>query len=392
MALTAKERRLDEFCTSKKEQPESRLGTAQRIRTTVILLLKESYELQRARSERYGEGYGSISDSDISPSHNCHEQRAVMLMAIRYFARARRSGECSKKQKKRPFNRTTSEGPFGGAITFNPPASAGGATRASSTRTRSFEMSMIRKFDDRLKDYKLIVYQTSTKMTIDRAGRPPAPRRASSTYRSYDELGAIETGRLHRPLRQKHPAMEDLTGIEHHKFVRNYDTRNLDDITVISSEEIKPRRKTMEGLASGFRRTFSVRSRRDPDPGIPMDTFSVICEDSYATVRGAPFGRRRSLSRDRSTSLLARSSSEGDVRSSSATHSAPPAHPTPRLHRCLRALGGSWKNLLLCNAYAPPAPTHTSYETLIGVCSLRIILYFSLHYFRIPSKYDFVLK
>ncbi|KAM3959225.1 LOW QUALITY PROTEIN: CRK like proto-oncogene, adaptor protein [Aphomia sociella] len=180
-------------------------------------------------------------------------------------------------------------------------------------------------------------------MTIDRAGRPPAPRRASSTYRSYDELGTIDRA---RPLRYRHGGIEDLTGIEQPKTYRTYDIQNLDDITVISSEEIqKPKRKTIEGLANGFRRTFSVRSRREESEGIPLDTFNGTCEENFATVRGAPFGRRRSLSRDRGSSLLARSSSEGDVRM--PLPRAPPAAPTPRLHRCLRALGGSWKNLLL---------------------------------------------
>ncbi|XP_028027194.1 caskin-2 isoform X2 [Bombyx mandarina] len=177
-------------------------------------------------------------------------------------------------------------------------------------------------------------------MTIDKAGRPPAPRRASSTYRSYDELGSLEKG---RPLKYRHGGFEDLTGIER----RMYDYQNMDDITVISSEELpKPRRRTIEGIANGFRRTFSVRSRRGGEPeGVAMETFNVTYEENFATVRGAPFGRRRSLSRDRGSSLLARSSSEGDVRMSLPR--APPATPTPRLHRCLRALGGSWKNLLL---------------------------------------------
>lgn len=180
-------------------------------------------------------------------------------------------------------------------------------------------------------------------MTIDRAGRPPAPRRASSTYRSYDELGVIERG---RPLRYRHGGIEDLSGLEQPKAYRTYEPQDLDNITVISSEEIpKPKRKTMEGLTSGFRRTFSVRSRRDEPEGIPMETFNATCEETFATVRGAPFGRRRSLSRDRGSSLLARSSSEGDVRMNLPR--APPTNPTPRLHRCLRALGGSWKNLLL---------------------------------------------
>ncbi|XP_045497613.1 caskin-2 isoform X2 [Colias croceus] len=179
-------------------------------------------------------------------------------------------------------------------------------------------------------------------MTIDKAGRPPAPRR-TSTYRSYDELGIIDRG---KPLRYRHGGVEDLSGLESNRSHRTYDTQNLDDITVISSEEIqRPKRKTMEGLAIGFRRTFSVRSRREEPEGIPMDTFRVNGEESFATVRGAPFGRRRSLSRDRGSSLLGRSSSEGDVRV--PLPRAPPANPTPRLHRCLRALGGSWKNLLL---------------------------------------------
>lgn len=176
-------------------------------------------------------------------------------------------------------------------------------------------------------------------MTIDRAGLPPAPRRASSTYRSYDELGAIDRA---RPLRYRHGGIEDLS-VDHSRSYRSYEPQNMDDITVISSEEIpKPKRRTIEGLASGFRRTFSVRSRREPE-GIPLETFSIN-EDSYATVRGAPFGRRRSLSRDRGSSLLGRSSSEGDVR---MTLPRAPPNPTPRLHRCLRAFGGSWKNLLL---------------------------------------------
>lgn len=180
-------------------------------------------------------------------------------------------------------------------------------------------------------------------MTIDKAGRPPAPRR-TSTYRSYDELGIIDRG---RPLRYRHGGIEDLSGIEHLRH-RSYGPRDMDNITVISSEELpKPKRMTMEGLASGFRRTFSVRGRREPE-GIPMDTFSVTCEENFATVRGAPFGRRRSLSRDRGSSFLGRSSSEGDVRL--PLPRAPPANPTPRLHRCLRALGGSWKNLLLCES------------------------------------------
>ncbi|CAG4990661.1 unnamed protein product [Colias eurytheme] len=179
-------------------------------------------------------------------------------------------------------------------------------------------------------------------MTIDRAGRPPAPRR-TSTYRSYDELGIIDRG---KPLRYRHGGIEDLSGLESNRAHRTYDAQDLDDITVISSEEIqRPKRKTMEGLAIGFRRTFSVRSRREEPEGIPMDTFKVNGEESFATVRGAPFGRRRSLSRDRGSSLLGRSSSEGDVRV--PLPRAPPANPTPRLHRCLRALGGSWKNLLL---------------------------------------------
>ncbi|XP_068631550.1 caskin-2 isoform X2 [Battus philenor] len=179
-------------------------------------------------------------------------------------------------------------------------------------------------------------------MTIDRAGRPPAPRRTSSTYRSYDELGVIDRG---RPLRYRHGGVEDLSGIEQPRAYRTYEPQDLDNITVISSEDIpKPKRKTIEGLASGFRRTFSVRSRRDEPEGIPMETLNVACEETFATVRGAPFGRRRSLSRDRGSSLLARSSSEGDVR---MTLPRAPPNPTPRLHRCLRALGGSWKNLLL---------------------------------------------
>ncbi|CAH0750700.1 unnamed protein product [Diatraea saccharalis] len=177
-------------------------------------------------------------------------------------------------------------------------------------------------------------------MTIDRAGRPPAPRRVASTYRSYDELGIIDRN---KPLRYRHGAVEDLTGIEQSRTYRSYESRHLDDITVISSEDIKPKRKTMEGLANGFRRTFSVRSKREEPEVIPLDTYSVTCEENFATVRGAPFGRRRSLSRDRG-SLLARSSSEGDVR---MPLPRAPSAPTPRLHRCLRALGGSWKNLLL---------------------------------------------
>jgi hypothetical protein len=182
-------------------------------------------------------------------------------------------------------------------------------------------------------------------MTIDRAGRPPAPRRASSTYRSYDELGIIDRN---KPLRYRHAGIEDLTGIEQSKTYRSYEPRNLDDITILSSEEIpKPKRKTMDSLANGFRRTFSVRSRREEAEGIPLDTYSVTYEENFATVRGAPFGRRRSLSRDRG-SLLARSSSEGDVRM--PLPRAPPATPTPRLHRCLRVLGGSWRNLLLCES------------------------------------------
>ncbi|XP_045514615.1 caskin-2 isoform X2 [Pieris brassicae] len=177
-------------------------------------------------------------------------------------------------------------------------------------------------------------------MTIDRAGRPPAPRR-SSTYKSYDELGHIDRG---KPLRHRHGGVEDLSGLES-RPQRSYDTHDLDNITLLSSEEIqRPKRKTIEGLASGFRRTFSVRSKRDESEAIPMDTFSVTGEN-FATVRGAPFGRRRSLSRDRESSLLGRSSSEGDVRMPPPR--APPANPTPRLHRCLRVLGGSWKNLLL---------------------------------------------
>ncbi|CAG4937033.1 unnamed protein product [Parnassius apollo] len=183
-------------------------------------------------------------------------------------------------------------------------------------------------------------------MTIDRAGRPPAPRRTASTYRSYDELGIIDRG---RPLRYRHGGVEDLSGIEQPRAYRTYEPQELDNITVISSEEIpRPKRKPMEGLAHGFRRTFSVRSRRDEPEGIPMETFNVTCEETFATVRGAPFGRRRSLSRDRGSSLLARSSSEGDVRM--PLPRAPPSNPTPRLHRCLRALGGSWKNLLLCES------------------------------------------
>lgn len=181
------------------------------------------------------------------------------------------------------------------------------------------------------------------KMTIDRAGRPPAPRRASSTYRSYDELGTIER-RPDRPLKYRHGGVEDLTGIEKPRTYKSYEQHNMDDITVISSEEVpKPKRKTMDSLANGFRRTFSVRGRRESE-SIPMETFNY--EENFATVRGLPFGRRRSLSRDRGSSLLARSSSEGDVRM--PLPRAPPATPTPRLHRCLRALGGSWKNLLLC--------------------------------------------
>ncbi|XP_050560678.1 uncharacterized protein LOC118264716 isoform X2 [Spodoptera frugiperda] len=180
-------------------------------------------------------------------------------------------------------------------------------------------------------------------MTIDRAGRPPAPRRASSTYRSYDELGVIDRA---KPLKYRHGGIEDLTGIEQIRTFRTYEPQDMDDITVISSEEVpKPKKKIAEGLANGFRRTFSVRSRREESEGIPLDTFNVTCEENFATVRGAPFGRRRSLSRDRGSSLLGRSSSEGDVRM--VPPRAPPAAPAPRLHRCLRALGGSWKNLLL---------------------------------------------
>nr|XP_021184202.2 caskin-2 isoform X2 [Helicoverpa armigera] len=180
-------------------------------------------------------------------------------------------------------------------------------------------------------------------MTIDRAGRPPAPRRASSTYRSYDELGVIDRA---KPLKYRHGGIEDLTGIEQIRTYRTYEPQDMDDITVISSEEVpKPKKKIAEGLANGFRRTFSVRSRREEPEGIPLDTFNMNCEENFATVRGAPFGRRRSLSRDRGSSLLGRSSSEGDVRM--VPPRAPPATPAPRLHRCLRALGGSWKNLLL---------------------------------------------
>lgn len=180
-------------------------------------------------------------------------------------------------------------------------------------------------------------------MTIDKNGRPPAPRRASCTYRSYDELGIIERS---KPLKYRHGGIEDLSGIEHSRTYKTYEHQNMDDITVISSEEVqRPKRKTMEGLAHGFRRTFSVRSRKDESEMIPLETFNVA-EENYATVRGAPFGRRRSLSRDRGSSLLGRSSSEGDVRI--PLPRAPAAAPTPRLHRCLRALGGSWKNLLLC--------------------------------------------
>lgn len=183
-------------------------------------------------------------------------------------------------------------------------------------------------------------------MTIDRAGRPPAPRRASSTYRSYDELGVIDRA---KPLKYRHGGIEDLTGIEQIRTFRTYEPQDMDDITVISSEEVpKPKKKIAEGLANGFRRTFSVRSRREESEGIPLDTFNVTCEENFATVRGAPFGRRRSLSRDRGSSLLGRSSSEGDVRM--VPPRAPPAAPAPRLHRCLRALGGSWKNLLLCES------------------------------------------
>ncbi|OWR44947.1 hypothetical protein KGM_210792 [Danaus plexippus plexippus] len=179
-------------------------------------------------------------------------------------------------------------------------------------------------------------------MTIDRAGRPPAPRR-SSTYKSYDELGIVDRGKT---LKYRHGGIEDLSSLEQRH--KSYTNRDMDDITVISSEEItRPKRKTIEGLANGFRRTFSVRNRREPE-GIPMETFSITGEENFATVRGAPFGRRRSLSRDRGSSLLGRSSSEGDVRI--PLPRAPSANPTPRLHRCLRALGGSWKNLLLCES------------------------------------------
>lgn len=182
------------------------------------------------------------------------------------------------------------------------------------------------------------------KMTIDRTGRPPAPRRASSTYRSYDELGVIDRA---KPLKYRHGGIEDLTGIEQVRAYRTYEQQDLDNITVISSEEVpKPKKKITDGLANGFRRTFSVRSRREEPEGIPLDTFNVTYEENFATVRGAPFGRRRSLSRDRGSSILGRSSSEGDVRM--VPPRAPPAAPAPRLHRCLRALGGSWKNLLLC--------------------------------------------
>lgn len=182
-------------------------------------------------------------------------------------------------------------------------------------------------------------------MTIDRAGRPPAPRRTTSTYRSYDELGAFEK-RPERPLKYRHGGVEDLS-TEQTRTYRTYDQQNMDDITVISSEEVpRPKRKTMDSLANGFRRTFSVRGRRESE-SIPLDTFNY--EENFATVRGLPFGRRRSLSRDRGSSLLARSSSEGDVRMNLPR--APPVAPTPRLHRCLRALGGSWKNLLLCESW-----------------------------------------
>lgn len=177
-------------------------------------------------------------------------------------------------------------------------------------------------------------------MTIDKHGLPPAPRRTGSTYRSYDELGFIDT-RSHR-LKQRHGGMEDLTGIENRH--RHYNTSDFDDITVLSSEEVpRPKRKTIEGFANGFRRTFSVRSRRESE-AIPLETLSG--EETFATVRGAPFGRRRSLSRERGFSFMGRSSSEGDVRQSPPC--VQPAPPVPRLHRCLRALGGSWKNLLLC--------------------------------------------
>lgn len=180
-------------------------------------------------------------------------------------------------------------------------------------------------------------------LTTERTGRPPTPRRGS-TYRSYDELGLTDAlnCRLHRSLRYRHAGLEDLTDLEHPK--RHYNTNDLEDITVLSSEELpKYRRKTMEGLANGFRRTFSVRSRRDSEKVIPLETFT---EDNFATVRGAPFGRRRSVSRERGEML--RSSSEGDVRPPAPL----PPHRAPRLHRCLRVLGGSWKNLLLCESYA----------------------------------------
>ncbi|XP_041978006.1 caskin-2 isoform X2 [Aricia agestis] len=166
-------------------------------------------------------------------------------------------------------------------------------------------------------------------MTIDRAGRPPAPRR--STYRSYDELGVTERDRG-RPLRCRHGGVEDLSELDHRPY-RSYENPDLDDITVISSEEIaRPKRMTMEGLANGFRRTFSVRNRKEPE-NIQMESLNP--GETFATVRTAPF-RRRSLSRDRGSSLLGRSSSEGDVRMALPR---PPTNPTPRFSRCLRALG-----------------------------------------------------
>lgn len=173
-------------------------------------------------------------------------------------------------------------------------------------------------------------------MIIERHGLPPTPKRPPFAHRSYDNLRATEFRSAR--LKYRHNEEENIISTSHPSYRYSNDHR---DILIETTEQI-PRRKTMD-LTSGFRRTFSVRNKLEPEGNIETDD---DVKDSFATVRGAPYGRRRSLSKDRS--LMTRSSSESDVR---MTLPRATTTSTPRLSRCLRALGGSWKNLLLreCN-------------------------------------------
>lgn len=116
-------------------------------------------------------------------------------------------------------------------------------------------------------------------------GLPPNPRR--NAHRSHDSLGT-GPARSHPPLRHRYDGIEDLTA-----------TAELH----LPDEAPRARCGTMDAV--------------------------------FASVRGAPFGRRRSSS-------VPRASSESDLRAS------PPAPRPATLARALRAIGGSWKNLLLC--------------------------------------------